>query len=377
MTKLINIEIKNFRGIKELQLSFNADKDLICFIGRGDSGKSTILEAISNVLSPSWNLTFHDTDFYNCDPEDPIEIIASLINFPDKFLSDNKFGTYLRGFNPETGEIFDDVTNETDETSEPVITIKLLVDKTLEPKWTVTNAREQDDKQISGADRALLNCYMISDYLDRHFSWNKGNPLYALLRAVEDEEIVTENNVVIEALRGVKNKLDECEFKELKNVTDLIKAEAASFGLNISNTRTTLDVKELAIRDGRVSLHEEAIPFRLKGKGSKRLASLAIQSALVSNGGILLVDEIEQGLEPDRAKQLIRSLKSNKGGQIFLTTHSREVIEELEVEDLALVIRDKYDATMDVRQLTNKKRRITSCSSSLFRSIFCSKSDCV
>ncbi len=54
----------------------------------------------------------------------------------------------------------------------------------------------------------------------------------------------------------------------------------------------------------------------MKGKGSKRLASFAIQSALVEAGGIMLVDEIEQGLEPDRIKQLVRTLKEQKSGQI-------------------------------------------------------------
>lgn len=67
MAKIIHLDIKNYRGIKHLPLEFKADQNLICFVGRGDCGKTTILEAISSVLSPSWNLNFYDTDFYNCD----------------------------------------------------------------------------------------------------------------------------------------------------------------------------------------------------------------------------------------------------------------------------------------------------------------------
>ncbi|MGV8131413.1 MAG: AAA family ATPase, partial [Candidatus Pacearchaeota archaeon] len=64
MPKIHTISIKNFRGIQEFNQVFNSD--FVCLIGRGDSGKSTLLEAISSVLSSAWNLTFFDNDFYNC-----------------------------------------------------------------------------------------------------------------------------------------------------------------------------------------------------------------------------------------------------------------------------------------------------------------------
>jgi putative ATP-dependent endonuclease of the OLD family len=37
---------------------------MICLIGPGDSTKTTILNAIEYALSPKWNLTFTDNDFY-------------------------------------------------------------------------------------------------------------------------------------------------------------------------------------------------------------------------------------------------------------------------------------------------------------------------
>ena len=88
------------------------------------------------------------------------------------------------------------------------------------------------------------------------------------------------------------------------------------------------------IKDSRVCLHEDNIPFRMKGKGLKRLASIAIQTAIASSGGIMLIDEIEQGLDPDRVKQLTRAIINEYEGQVFITTHSREVITELASENL-------------------------------------------
>ncbi len=45
MARIFELEIKNYRGIKQFSERF--DKDIICLIGWGDTGKTTILEAIS------------------------------------------------------------------------------------------------------------------------------------------------------------------------------------------------------------------------------------------------------------------------------------------------------------------------------------------
>ena len=369
MARIKNLTVKNFRGIKDLSIEFG-DENLICFIGRGDSGKTTILEAISSVLSSSWNLAFYDTDFHNCDIDNPIEIETSIIGFPEKLLSDEKYGLYVRSLNIETNETSDEVLPEDSENIIPVLTVKLTVDKSLEPKWTIVNTREQEEKQISASDRATLNCSMVSDYIDRHFSWNKGSPLFSLLKGQGSPEMASQSNVVIDSLRQAKSKIDEFPFTDLKEVTNLIKNQAAVFGLNISETHTTLDFKELSIKDGRISLHENAIPFRLKGKGSKRIASFAIQSALVNNGGIMLVDEIEQGLEPDRIKQLIRTLKEQQPSQVFLTTHSREVVTELNASSLVLVLKENNGSKIEVRRLSADNDRlqkaVRACSEAFF-----------
>ena len=221
MAKIIHLDIKNYRGIKHLPLEFTVEQNLICLIGRGDSGKTTIVNAISSALSPSWNLNFYDTDFYNCDHSGNIEIIISLIDIPEKFLSDNKFGFYVRGLNTQNNSIIDDLTlEELNEDLIPVLTIKLTVDSSLEPQWVVTNTREQEDKPINGTDRAQLNCYMISDYIDRHFCWNKGNPLSALLKSTNSDETSDNDNIVIQYLREAKEEIDKNDFENYDKYTD-------------------------------------------------------------------------------------------------------------------------------------------------------------
>ena len=94
MSHIKDITIQNYRGIKNLYQDFG-DEKFIVLIGRGDSGKSTILSAIHAVLSPSWNLTFTDLDFHNQDTNTPIIIEATITELPKEFLKESKYGLYL------------------------------------------------------------------------------------------------------------------------------------------------------------------------------------------------------------------------------------------------------------------------------------------
>ncbi|MCG9602236.1 ATP-binding protein [Vibrio sp. Isolate31] len=369
MSTVVGLKVSHFRGIKELSLTFNHNRNLVCFIGRGDSGKTTILEAISLVLSPKWNINFSDTDFFGCDVSKEIVIEATIINFPDKLLTDAKFGLYTQAYNTNTSTIEEELPNNSSvDHYLPALTIRLSIDQSLEPTWNVVSNRSLEDRPISSKERALMDCYLISDYFDQHFSWNKGNPLNSVLR--QDDNNSTDTTVIIEQLRKAKEEIDKTDFDNLRESTLRISRQAKQLGVNTSDIRTTLDSKELLIKDGRISLHDDLVPYRLKGKGSKRLLSMAIQSALVQKGGIMLVDEVEQGLEPDRAKQAVRALAEHNAGQIFLTTHSREVITELGKDPLMLLIKNPLNEAIDVRDLSprlpNLQGAVRACPEAFF-----------
>ena len=345
MSHISKISIKNYRGIQNLTYDFGEER-FIVLLGRGDSGKSTILSAIYSVLTPSWNLAFSDLDFYNQDTTKPIEIELTLNELPKEFIKEQKFGLYLQN-NLDVGCQEKDLT----------IVIKLTVDETLEPHWVVKAKPDSanDDKPISGTDRALLAVNYISDYTDNQFSYNKQSPLYALTKASLDEGVTIER-VKSQLLRLMSDSIDESKIEPLNAPLEELKKTAEMLGLTVSELSAKIDVKENPYTGNSIALHNDSLPYRLQGKGSKRLMSIAIQSELTKQGGIVMVDELEQGLEPDRIITLVRKLKETKEGQVFITTHSLNVVLEADWHNI-LVLNKGADTLCKTPEELDKIRR--------------------
>ena len=110
MARIRKIIIENFRGIKEL--TWLPAPGINCLIGPGDSGKSTILDAIDFCLGARRNLQFNDADFHQLDVEEPIRIAVTLGELDDSLKSFDAYGMYVMGFDPKTGTAEDEPANE-------------------------------------------------------------------------------------------------------------------------------------------------------------------------------------------------------------------------------------------------------------------------
>lgn len=331
MARLHHLKIQHFRGIESFEQTF--ETGITCIIGRGDSGKSTILDAIAYVFSQSWSVHLNDSDFYMCNTASSIVIEGTVVDIPDILAS--KFNNHMRGVS-EDGSIIDDMESEEAINAQPALTIQLKVTKDLEPTWSVISDHGEEPTTIKAIDRGKLNVFAVADYTDRHFSLNKGNPLYSLYKQINGDTIDEENRV-LDVVREAKTAFDRSIEAKFDDVIDIIKNEAETLGITLNDLNAKLDHRDIAISENKVSIHENDIPFRLKGKGSKRLLSLAIQLALTQPSGVILIDEIEQGLEPDRVQHLVNVLARNSDKQIIITTHSSNVITEIPCNTLFIM----------------------------------------
>lgn len=207
---------------------------------------------------------------------------------------------------------------------------------------------------------------MVSDYLEKHFTWGSGTPLYAISKG--DMDLSEYNSKFIKPIRDAVDKINENDFSTLnKCFEDSISSEL----IPIANTKTRLEAKDIHFSINKLSLHDEnGIPYRLKGKGSKRLLSTSIQLATVKDGGITLIDEIEQGLEPDRIKKLVNLIKTTaqeSDSQIFITTHSNNVITELGAENIFIIRRNDTDGTIIAKEVPKELTNVVrACAEAFF-----------
>ncbi|MCC6613596.1 MAG: AAA family ATPase [Anaerolineae bacterium] len=318
------VVIRRFRGIKELNWIVPALSS-VCVIGKGDSTKSTILDAIEYALSPRWRISITDADFYQCNTEEPIEIYVTVGCLPTALLPDERAGLYLRGW--RAGRIEDEPQDE----SEPVVTIKLTINSSLEPEWYFYKPTGQPERRISSKEREMLGVISVRNYADRDFSWGRGS---SLSRLTSDTSHASQ--AITDARRAARRNMKSANMPSLEMTAKQIQDLAAGYGLAPQH-----DAYKPALDSGIINgltaltLHDGDIPIRMLGLGSKRLLSVGIQAASIPDGAILLLDEVEQGLEPYRLRNLLRKLRENSGqGQVFMTTHSPVAIDELAGNEL-------------------------------------------
>lgn len=101
MVRICKVEIQNFRTIR--LLSWQPSPGLNCLIGPGDSGKTTVLDAIDLCLGARRNISFSDTDFYGLDVTQAITITLTLGSLPDPLMRLDSYGNYLQAFNRANG----------------------------------------------------------------------------------------------------------------------------------------------------------------------------------------------------------------------------------------------------------------------------------
>lgn len=330
--KIIKLVVQNFRGISNLEWDTD-QQPLCCLIGPGDSLKSTVLDAVEAALSSRW-FSFGEADFYQCDPSNGIRIEVTVGELSKALISDEKFGLYIRGLT-SAGEIRD----EPEDGDTPLLTVRLSVDATLEPLWEVVNDRSQYARTLSNRDRALFRVVRLTGDDARHLTWAQGSILSKLTES--DDEAAQQ---LAEAYRAAKSSAKLDTIPGLVDVASAAQQRAVEVGARINEKyRPGLELGRGGFSSGSIALHDGPVPLRLAGTGTRRLATLAIQRAAIDEGAIVLVDEIEQGLEPHRILGAIGHLRSSQStaleaglptGQILMTTHSDVALSEVESKAL-------------------------------------------
>ena len=334
MIRIRKITIENFRAIKSLD--WLPAKGINCLIGAGDSGKSTILDAIDWCLGARRSLPVTDADFNNLNVDDLIQIDITIGNLTDRLKGLDSYGLYLRGFNEQDGSIED----EPSETLETVLTARLAIGSDLEPHWTLVSERAESQgasRYLSWGDRVNIAPIRIGAYASYHLSWQKGSILTHVT-----EEKVEASAALADAARQARQAFGDSAGDQLDETLDIVARTADNLGIDYGeNIKALLDAHSVSFSGGTISLHDDqGVPLKKLGLGSSRLLVAGLQNRVANVSSIALVDELEHGLEPHRITRLLYTLGAKDNSpplQVFMTTHSPVVLRELRSNQLQIV----------------------------------------
>ena len=322
-----DLHIQGFRGIKDLAIPHLGRVTLIT--GKNNTGKSSFLEALrlhTENASP-WTiysiLAFREEQFrgineadFSHDPESMLSISSLFHGFP-QYLED--FGTIVISTRSVSRllelkmrvasfiERPDSDGNRTLITGQlPLLSVNestlALVTNTgqgeqvwpLDGLFQYTHGRRPSVSRAS--ERARMPCIVVSSY---------GRESTAMLGPLWDEVSLTEHEKdVIEALRIIDSS---------------ISAISMIGGAGASRERRAI------VRSDRIL---RPVPLRSFGDGMNRLFAI-ILSLVNARGGLLLIDEFENGLHYTvqlDAWRMVFQLAQKLNVQVFATSHSKDTI---------------------------------------------------
>lgn len=326
MSRIRRLEIRNFRSIRVLDWVPSAG--INCLVGPGDSGKSSILDAIDLCLGARRNVSFGDTDFHGLDVSQPVTISITLGALPDEMLNLDTHGEFLRGYDRATGQVED----EPRAGIETILTLRLTVTSDLEAAWSLYSERAERqglERGLSWKDRIALAPARIGSFANTNLSWTRGSVLNRLT-----EERADLGAELARAAREARTSFGNQAAGQLAETLRLVTETAAHLGVPVgASAQALLDAHSVSIADGAIAVHNAAgVPLRSLGTGSARLLIAGLQRVAAESATIALVDEVEYGLEPHRLARLLDSLGAKDNApplQVFMTSHSPVAIREL------------------------------------------------
>lgn len=308
------LEISRFRGIRSLLWRPAAGMNII--VGGGDVGKTTVLDAIALLLSPSNSFTVSEADFWMRETTEEFSISA-VIGIPatSGISTQSSFAWPWEWDGKDA--ILPGAAESGSGISDPVYKIRVRGTPGLEIAWEILQPNDQQ-VHLSVAVRRQIGLVRLSasDQNDRDLRLVYGSGLDRLfgdsaLRSRIGRQVAQLS--LVEALGSDGTKA----IKELG-----ARLERESLPSNLSIGLTTSQGLSIGALIGLLAKKGEVdLPLASWGSGTRRMTSLEICATTQNSASVTVVDEIERGLEPYRLRKLLAKLQVSPG-QSFLTTHS-------------------------------------------------------
>lgn len=320
------LEIHRFRGIESLLWSPAAGVNVI--LGGGDTGKTTILEAIALLLSPTNATVLSDADYFlrNTDAEFSIEAAVSLADA----VGINNDSRAVWPWDWDGKEpVQPNLDRPPGTKGDGVYRFRVRGTQDFELVWEILHP-DGNASPLSVAVRRRIGLVRLGadERNDRDLRLVHGS---ALDRLVADPALRTRLAQKL-AKNEVGDVLSETAQSRLTTLDEAFRARALPTDLRLGMTGSPGQSVNALI--GLTAARSEArLPLATWGAGTRRLAALEIAATHQGDEPIVVIDEIERGLEPYRQRILVTRIATQRS-QVFLTTHSPSVIDAAQTAKL-------------------------------------------
>jgi putative ATP-dependent endonuclease of OLD family len=315
---IYRLAIERFRCITAF--SWHPAKGVNLILGGGDVGKTTILDAIGLLLSPTNPATLADTDYHNRNIEAGFVIEAILSLPPESEISQQTKASWPWVWNGSEA-VVPSTDGDGEMKGEPVYRLRVRGTEDLELAYEIMQPDGTADGLSVGLRRRIgLVRLSGDDRNDRDLRLVQGSGLDRLL---SDKALRSRLTSEL-AKSDVTEQLADPAKEALKALDLVFKAKSLPGRLDLAITggqglSVTALIGLTAEREG------VQLPLASWGSGTRRFAALAIAEQNQGKAPITLVDEVERGLEPYRQRFLMDDLQAGKS-QVFVTTHSPSAI---------------------------------------------------
>lgn len=334
-----HLTIERFRGLRALTF---APGPRTVILGPNNAGKSTVLEGLDLLLHAGLGRQRPqptEIDYFARRPEAGFVIEAILGELPSAYVAEVR--RHLEGWKAATEEL---VAEPDGEDVEPVVRVRVRGTEDFDLFHEFAK-EESDGARFSPGLRAKVGWVFDGRARDpsRQLAFYQGGLLERLFGDVDLKPAVDALKAALEggasavnADTGIEGKLASLA-KDLRLLGLLAPEELPQFEAGAISLRELLQSLRLTMPGGEVQ-----VPVARQGRGAQRLLLVAILLRLAEASGQPAIggfEEPEEALEPLRQTQVARMLTgiSERGGQVFVVTHSPEIARAFLIDDFLLL----------------------------------------